>query len=648
LVSGKRPLRIPAGVPIGYVEPRSLTAGSSATIVFRLALEKSLRGDSLVLRAGGHRWLGLPIHLQGEDSSAEGYVSCGIEGGRELKPVRGGKPEKRADLFRTAFEIPEGGIPGGSVLRLVVGDTSGGGKGIVAPIFSASNAFLALTEEPGPSTLRPNGLNWVGAFIFDILGGTLDHLRALAPSTVGIGDEFSITVRPQDENGNLSPQRPGRLVVGTGEEQLEVVTVPENINPAGAIEIGGLSISREGIHRILVEDWDLGIGTRSNPILVGDEPEDLFWGLIHEHTEISDGVGSLETCYRNMRHGSRLDFGATSDHDHRFETTDGMFEMTRRAVAQHNDPGRFTTFLGYEWAKWRRNGDGDRNVYYPGEDGPFYRSGEGEYDDPDKLFGALGGRRSIVIPHHTAYEGNFCDWSQHDPSVERLVEIYSVFGSSERSADQGNPYPIRAGQYYDPRWLAITGERPKLGECPAGFVQNALALGWKVGFTGGGDMHCSHPGDDVRSGYPPLAYRPGLTGVWAGENSREGLWKSLVGRRCYATTGARMVLRMRVNGLPMGSELVLGEDEARKIEFSASGTGEIDSVELVRNNSVFRSEEPCREDVSFIWTDDDAFEHAALPPARWVRRPFIFYYVRLVQADGEMGWTSPVWVERPV
>ena len=356
-------------------------------------------------------------------------------------------------------------------------------------------------------------------------------------------------------------------------------------------------------------------------------------------------MGSLETCYRNMRHGSRLDFGATSDHDHRFETSDEMFEMTRRAVAHHNDPGKFTTFLGYEWAKWRRNGHGDRNVYYPGEEGHFYRSGEGEYDTPDKLFEAIGGQRSIVIPHHTAYEGNFCDWSQHDPGVERLVEIYSVFGSSERSAAQGNPYPIRAGQYYDPRWLEITGKDPQLGEYPAGFVQNALALGWRVGFTGGGDMHLSHPGDDVRSGYPPLAYRPGLTGVWAVENSRRELWRSLTERHCYATTGARMILRMSVNGLPMGSELVLGEDEKRSIEFSAIGTGKIASVELVRNNRIFGSVEPDREEVSLSWTDDEDFNLAALPPVKWSRRPFIFYYTRILQADGEMAWTSPVWVE---
>ncbi|MBU7004195.1 MAG: DUF3604 domain-containing protein, partial [Theionarchaea archaeon] len=308
-------------------------------------------------------------------------------------------------------------------------------------------------------------------------------------------------------------------------------------------------------------------------------------------------------------------------------------------------PGVFTTFLGYEWAKWRQNGDGDRNVYYLRDDGELYRSETGEYDRPNKLFEALKEQDSIVIPHHTAYEGNFCDWSQHDPRVERLVEIYSVFGSSERSAAQGNPYPVRTGQSHDPRWLRVSGEKPELAEYPTGFVQECLARGWRVGFTGGGDKHCSHPGDEVRSGYPPLDYKPGLTGVWSSNNNREKIWRSLRDRRCYATTGARMILRISVNGHPMGSEFAMEKDETRSIDLTASGTSRIGSVELVRNNEVLAVEKPNRFDAKLHWTDPEPFDSVALPSTVWSEKPYIFYYVRVGQVDGEMGWSSPVWVE---
>jgi hypothetical protein len=643
LLSGKRPLRIPRGIPLGEVHPHALTAGHTGTLSLTVKLGEPLVGEEIVLLSGGHRWVGLMIPIQGEDPSSDGYVSCSILDGPDLPPVDRGKPEKLGDLFRTSWKIPEGGIPKGSVLQMVVGDTSEGGSGIEAPGFATPDVFFALLLEPRPDSLERHKLNWICAFVFDIVGGPLHHLRALAPSVVGTGEEFSITVRPQDSLGNISPEKPDRLELDVDNLSIEVDIGPDQINPAGAIEIPGLSIANPGIFRAVI--GENGRRTVSNPIIAGDIGQNLYWGLLHEHTELSDGVGSLDSCYVNMRHGSRLDFGATSDHDHRFETTDEMFEMTREAARRYYEPGIFTTFLGYEWAKWRRNGDGDRNVYYLKDDGEFFRSQTGELDRPDKLFEALKGHDSIVIPHHTAYEGNFCDWSQHDPEIERLVEIYSVFGSSERSAEQGNPYPVRTGQLHDPRWVKVSGEKPRLAEYPPGFVQEGLGIGWKVGFTGGGDKHCSHPGDDVRSGFPPLNYKPGLTGVWSGRNCREEIWRSLRERRCFATTGARMLLRMSVNGHPMGSEFNMDGGGKRSIHLTASGTDNISSVELVRNNEVFAMAEPGQLDVKLHWIDRKPFDEVALPSTKWSKNPFIFYYLRVRQVDGEMGWTSPVWVE---
>lgn len=160
-------------------------------------------------------------------------------------------------------------------------------------------------------------------------------------------------------------------------------------------------------------------------------------------------------------------------------------------------------------------------------------------------------------------------------------------------------------------------------------------------------MHQSHPGDDVRKGFPPHEYKTGLTGVWAHENTRESIWSSLKSRCCYATTGTRMILWMSVNGHPMGSELIMKDGGSRNIEFQVNGTDRIQSVELIRNNEVLHWEEGLgKEDLSLKCVDEEDFESAALPPARWTKNPFIFYYIRARQEDGEMGWTSPVWVEQ--
>ena len=548
--------------------------------------------------------------------------------------------------MKVRFRVPEGGIDAGVTLEFILGDRSHGGPGLQGPRFFVRNVFFALEEEPRPAELPKTEFNWVGAFIVDHLGGSYDNLRALAPSQVGRNVEFSMTLRPQDRRGNISTKCPQSLLLRYEEKEERIEVTPGMLNPAGALQLDGIRFRGEGVARIEVEDPETGIKTVSNPIIIGDADPKLYWGLIHEHTEISDGSGSLDLCYVNMRHGSRLDYGATSDHDHRFETSDLMWEMTREAARRHNLPGEFSTLLGYEWAKWRRNGDGDRNVYYPHNEGNFYRSDTGEFDTPQRLFDVLGDEEALIIPHHTAYTGNFCDWSQHDPEKERLVEIYSVWGSSETSATRGNPLPIRTPRDYDPEWIAVSGKEPKLGEEPVGFVQNALALGWRVGFTGGGDMHKSHPGDDVKMGYPPHEYKAGLTGLWADENTRPLIFRSLHSRFCYATTGARMILKMTVNGSPMGTEIVSWNEKPRHIELTVHGTGDVLRIELVRNNDAVLTEEGRgRRDIGISWDDEEEFDSVALPPATWSGVPFIFYYARVIQVDGEMGWTSPVWIE---
>ena len=623
-----------------------MVAGAVEAHVFTLTLPREVTGQTLVFWSGGHRWIKLEIPMQNAQPAGEGYVSARVIGGPQLKPVPRPPPAKMHELMRVAFEIPGGSIPAGTGLKIILGDSSLGSPGARSPRFSASGVFLALTSEPRPADLPPHDLNWVGAFPVEIVGGPLDNIRVLAPSQVKKGERFSLTIRPQDRYGNISPQVPRRLLVKLDGKTREQPISPDRLNRVGAVELNGFEITGNGVARIAVEDPDTGLKARSNPILVEDPARRLFWGLIHEHTELSDGLGSVDRCYHNMRYGSRLDFGAVSDHDHRFETSDAMWEMAREAAIRHHKPGAFVTFLGYEWAKWRQNGDGDRNVYYPGNEGDMLRSETGEWDRPSKLFEALGDKDALIIPHHTAYAGNFCDWTQHDPGRERLVEIYSVWGSSEMDRVEGNPFPVRNPRSHDPLWLEISGKPPPDDEVPVGFVQNALKLGWKVGFTAGGDMHRSHPGDDATQGHPPYRYKPGLTAVWAKEKTRESIWASLKSRCCYATTGGRMTLWMSLNDYPMGSEVVANPGKPRVVDFEAHGTDHIATVELVRNNGVLvREKVGEREDVSFSWKDSDAFRDVALPTSAWTKVPFIYYYVRLTQADGETGWTSPVWVQ---
>ena len=655
------PIRVPPEASIGSVDPPVMQAGQMGTWTLECELPRDIpSGCNLELILSGTRWIKSEMVCQTYMPERENYVSASIIDGPRLHGIPPGPNADPKSLMRGVFRAPSEGIQKGAKLQIILGDTSQGNPGMMGPRFTMRNAFFAIAvpQIHSQDNARPAYLEkCLAAFILDFAGGPVDHLRLIAPSQAALGETFSLILRAQDRLGNIASERPSRLVFHQEGKHWEVEVAEEMINPAGAIEIGDFTATQPGILRISAEDPDTGLWTESNPIQVEENSgEKLYWGLIHEHTELSDGQGSLDLCYTNFRYGARLDFGAVSDHDHRYETTDEMWKMTCEAARKYNAPGEFVTFLGYEWAKWRRNGDGDRNVYYLDDDRPMFRSETGEMDTPEKLFGALSDEKALVIPHHPAYTGNFCDWKDHNPAFERLVEIYSVWGNSEMAGDHGNPLPIRNPRWNDPDLLKHRGVDPEVfnrekppGEEPVGFVQNALSLGWRVGFTAGGDMHLSHPGDDVRKGYVPTAYKAGLTGVWASDMTREAIWDALFNRRCFATTSARMILKFSVNGHPMGSEFSISNElEARRtrnIDFYVSGTEAIETVHIICNNQTVYTVSPKgQREVQFSWEDERDFQEIAIRSAKWCPSPFIFYYARVRQVDCEMAWSSPVWI----
>ncbi|MBU0606687.1 MAG: DUF3604 domain-containing protein, partial [Armatimonadetes bacterium] len=543
-----------------------------------------------------------------------------------------------------AFTAPAGGLRRGEVLRVDLG----GRAGTVPPRLDLlSKMVLLLVPVPAdpdvPAINAEPGRRVIGAFLLHITGGPLEALRVHAPSHATPGVPFSVLVRGEDAHRNLACQRPGELTVSVNGATLEGLDRRDLEHGAG-VWLSGVVFDAEGVLRLEVRDATHGLTAVSNPVrCAADEGAKHYWGMIHGHTEQSDGAGTLDHYFTYMRDACGLDFGALGDHDHVFETTDEMWARAQTATARYHEPERFVTFLGYEWAKWRQNGDGDRNVYYREDHRPMYRSDNGHCATPPELYAALADETAIIITHHSANIGNHCDWKDYDPGKDRLVEIFSEWGSSECSLHDGNPYPIRPA--------TARPAVPDSGEVAAGFVQRALALGWRVGFTAGGDDHQGHPGDvTLRGSNPERA--PGLLAVRAPANTREALWESLYGRNCYGTTGARIILDFDLDGAPMGSELWLSERpelaERRTVRVEAHGTDAIARIEIIRNNQTIHVHEGTGLDEECVWEDDEPFADVALPPGPHWPTPFCCYYVRLTQADGEMAWASPIWVSPKV
>jgi len=647
----QRPIRIPERVPLLHAEPSFALAGEKGTweLPFRLT-DDIPAGAALKLQLfGGRNNKAAFTGPQADRPEAEGYLTVRAGDGTAIAARADEKP---GTFVLTA---PDAGLRAGSTLTVTIGDTAGGGGGIQARTVRTLNKFAVLyrPEAPAPGGDEDTGNlsarmdafyfphTWteanahlmVGACSMHILGGAIRQLRAYVPAQAAPGEPLDILVRPEDGFSNLSCQRLGELAAFLGDEELEAAVEDVAGSTCKRVRV---CLPRAGVHRVRVRDGRTGCEAVANPTVCSASPpaQKVYWGMIHGHTEMSDGQGTLDHYFRQMRDEAALDFAAPGDHDHLYETSDAFWQRTCQAVKEWHEPGRFVTFLGYEWAKWRRKGEGDRNVYYLGDDRPLYRSDFGHYPWPPDLFAALRDETALIIPHHTGHGGSFCDWTDHDPEHERLVEIFQIRGSYERVDD--NPLP----ESRDMQARAAT--------VPEGYVDRALAMGWRVGFTAGGDDHIGHAGTDFPMGGPGR-YKAGLMSVLATECSREAIWDALWRRRVVATSGPRMLLSFELDGQPIGSELdvasmpALADRRSLRIEFH--GTAPVERIDIIRSNAIVHSVPGDGMDCELTWDDTTPLDECLLPAARHCDHPFCFYYVRVIQSDREVAWASPIWID---
>ncbi len=499
-------------------------------------------------------------------------------------------------------------------------------------------------------------------------------------------DPMALTERPMLQ---LIPDKPSKLLVKTtsvlsGDEDIDVLirsadqygntvkmintplhipgipglNMPDKIN--SDIERDGYTMVRcsrtgklpEKRIRIAVCDNSGQIVARSNPIEanVPEEEDRIFWGDIHCHSELEQGLESVEFLYKYARDQEKLDFVAHVEHQmsvktrwtgKHFKTWNGgvpsvkayneeTWEYRKELVRKYYKPGRFVPFLALEWAS---NVYGHVNVYYPDTSGPvlYPISAWAKNETPDKLWKALEEYDAIVIPHHPSCPvgtskppdymalGGY-DWDYYNPKLMRLVEIYSKHGSAEYF---GCP-------------------RPPLNQQAEGTVRTALDRGYKPGFMASSDTQASRPGSDL---YQDHTYsQSGLTAVFAPKLDRESIFQALKARRCYATTGQRIILRFWLNGCFMGEEIQLKDAaEVKEIRVEVATVGDLETVEVLKNGKTIY----CYNGhltPGLGWWRDNGWEMETRVLDKEITKDTDYYYVRVTQKDGGMAWSSPVWV----
>jgi hypothetical protein len=209
---------------------------------------------------------------------------------------------------------------------------------------------------------------------------------------------------------------------------------------------------------------------------------------------------------------------------------------------------------------------------------------------------------------HTSATNMGTDWRDNDPAVEPLVEIYQ--GDRVSAEYEGAPKAANAQD---------SGSAPG-GFRPAGYVWNAWAKGYKLGIQASSDHLSTH-----------ISYACTI----ATDFTRAGLIDAMKQRHSYgATDNIILDYRMQTGGKEYLQGDIVKPSGEYKLVLKIIGTVPVRQVDVIRNNQFIHNLTPMQREVNFTYVDNQ-------PPSGEA-----YYYVRVIQADDQMAWSSPIWIQR--
>lgn len=336
----------------------------------------------------------------------------------------------------------------------------------------------------------------------------------------------------------------------------------------------------------------------------------IFRGDFHRHTEISNdgaGDGSLEDYFRYMIDAARMDTGIVSDHDAGGQ--EYTWWRTEKAIDLFHIPGGFTPLFGYERSVPYPNGH--RNVVFAQRGVKVLPISQAEMDAKINtgplLYPYLKQNRGICMLHSLATNQG-SDYRDNDPEVEPLVEIYQGYHAN---------YEYEGAPRAESKDYNVAAHGPFR---PQGFYWNALGKGLKLGAESSSDHISTHTS---------------YTMIYTPSPNRTDLVESMRKRHAYGATD-NIVLDWRARDR-QGHEWMMGDSfdaaSAPVLHVKVAGTGPIKSIEIIKDGKFVYKTEPGSNTAEF-----DYIDAAASPGESW-------YYVRVIQVDRNMAWSSPMWIK---
>ena len=327
----------------------------------------------------------------------------------------------------------------------------------------------------------------------------------------------------------------------------------------------------------------------------------VYWGELHGHTYLSDGVNSPNYYYTFSIEIANLDYCALTDHSWSSGNKEERWKEIFTTADNLNEPGKFAALPGVEWSS--SYGHGHINLIY--YDYPYPETAPASRLDytnnVQTLFDYLEkeGENVVVIRNHTGSSSLGTDWNYQNPKWNYLIDIVSSI-------------TFRSLNYY-----SLIHERT---------LETALKEGYRFGFVGTSDTHTSWPG----SGNITAVFSPSLT--------RKDIGINLKNRFCYAAED-RIFVDFRINGKRMGSEISAKRPDPLEFSINVEGTDEINSIIVIKNNRTFYS-----FNLRYIDGENIKIERTYERPSGERPSAVDCYFVIVTQNNGKRAWSSPIWV----
>lgn len=543
------------------------------------------------------------------------------------------KEIERPDEFTPAYEfVLPAEVKAGEAISIFMGsgDKGKGGNRCQTSI-QRRRPFHLYIDPKGKGDYRDPEI-----FTIDVRGNVLRNIRIVAPSLVSKNKRFDVVIRFEDIFGNLTNNAPEGTLVEVSYEHLR-----ENLNwklfvpETGFINVPNLYFNESGIYKIQLKNLKTGDTYLSAPIkCMPDADKSIYWGLLHGESEKVDAGENIEACLRHFRDDCNYQFYSTSSFENAEETPNDVWKAISTQVAEFNEEYRFTTFLGMQWFNEAPE-EGLRQLIYVKDNKPILRKKDMKTNTLGKIYKSHTPKELISIPSFTMAKGFETTFQDYSPEYERVVEIYNAWGCSECTTKEGNLRPI-----------AIDGKNG-IVENEKGSIRKALNNNLRFGFVAGGLDDRGIFNECYES--DQIQYSPGLTAIIAIEQTREALFQALINRSCYATTGERIVLGFFIAGSAMGTELNTkakpGLSFNRHLTGFVAGTAPIKEIAFIRNGKPFHTIQPKSYHHEFAFDDTEPLSKIFITPGG-EKPPFVYYYVRVLQEDGHMAWSSPIWIDQ--